>query len=310
MSLDKLKVLIMNPDANSRRRIRESVVAVAYKAEVRQARTIQETVEVLNLAEKTDILFVSDAIGAEQIRSLLNTLKEQGRLGKQKIIVTVDGAGSGMGSFVVELYLSGVDGFIAEPYSADEVMKLLEMVRDPSRALTADNPSIRVRRAAELLGSESMQPLDQLAEAAFAGTSDKGTAHRELKRIQQSLQQLFDQAPSVLADTLATVFENATTPYATSRRVVQRAATRVQHPGEIVDELMKLRGLTRERILASVRMLPEQFDQLLALQLPVNDMMARELARVLGKTSKEWVALQRRFDAANPATPAPAPAKS
>ena len=76
----------------------------------------------------------------------------------------------------------------------------------------------------------------------------------------------------------------------------QPKAKEAAHPGVELQRIMTERSLTAERLLTKMNLSAADFDLLLKQQLSVNESIARELARALGKTSKHWLELQNAYD--------------
>jgi addiction module HigA family antidote len=124
-----------------------------------------------------------------------------------------------------------------------------------------------------------------------------GYALKDLKGIKPTLEKLFAENSDEYASAMIDVFEAVSAPkfppgVAKKKKVVKE----IKHPGVMVQEIMKARNLTAEKLLSIIRISPEDFDRITACQMSIDDAMARELARTLGKTAREWVSMQKKYD--------------
>jgi plasmid maintenance system antidote protein VapI len=201
---------------------------------------------------------------------------------------------------VVSTYLSGVDGFISEPYTSEQLQELVQKVLDPARERVVHS-AVRAVKSVTLLAREAVGHIDKMWMFRLEGGKGSGSALGELKRIEPSLRQLQEKHADAFEVGMCSVFEAVLPPDPSLLKSKSSSrAKRAQHPGQIIRSLMEQRGLTNERLLSLVRISPEEFEQILSGDLVINDVIARELSRALGKTAREWIALQRAFDVTKP----------
>jgi plasmid maintenance system antidote protein VapI len=299
--LERLKVLILIPDSECRVRLREALNSIIFKSEIRAVRTIPEAASALLNDSKIPILFLASSIGREAVQRLVAEVSSSGKEITTAMLVTVDRHTSSKLASVVQLYMQGVDGFISEPYSPDQLRTLLETVMDPSREKVMEGAT-RAYKSTTLLLGDAVRHIDDLWKAKAKGQRDVGSAPRELRALSAQLSEIHGKHPDPFASALCAVFEAVPAPRGDAALVKRKVANEeAPHPGAVVSALMHERGLTRERILAIVRIEPPEFDELVAQKRPITEVAAREISRALGKTSREWMALQRRYDAQHPA---------
>ena len=162
----------------------------------------------------------------------------------------------------------------------------------------------RALKATGFLLSDAMSQLDQLAAQRMKGNDSGGYAQKELKNIAKDLELAYEANPDGYIKVICDVFEKAKPPAdSLVRNKVRRNVVRLVHPGTIVREMMKQRMLTAERIASAVKMELPDFEALLDGKRDLNEELAKELARVLGRSSREWMKLQTDYDANKPKQP-------
>lgn len=296
MSLENLSIIIVDPKSGRRGKLREVLRTFVYKGRVEHALTVRELEE--RLAEKDaniDIIFLAYAFGDEAITQLLAKLAGRESGESPPIIVTLDSHTTETTVSVAGLYMAGAAGFICEPYSTDQVGRLLEAIRG-SAAKAADG--LRLRRTAGLVVRDAADRLDALVKQQLEGLQPGGYALRELRLLSRTLQKFYQQDPDEYARAALSVFEKSQPlPPEKSKRRQKGAGAAVKHPGAVIKDIMRMRSLSLERLLEIVKIERPDLEQLLDEKVPIDERTAREIARALGKTSREWLKLQKEYDA-------------
>jgi plasmid maintenance system antidote protein VapI len=138
-----------------------------------------------------------------------------------------------------------------------------------------------------------------MANNLLAGKDPSIAVRKELKNISESLSSIFNQDAKQYAEELIEVFENIAPPSSGStspRKRRQSKKKSPQHPGIIIQEIMRERNLTLDRLIPSIKVEIEEFELFLQCARPVDDKFSRELSRLFGKTSIEWLKLQKEYD--------------
>jgi len=298
--LERLKILTYIPDADCRVRLREALTSIVFKAEIRAVRSLAEAAATLKGEPEIPLLFIASSVGRDAVKKFIEEIAGGDKELSIALIVTVDRHTASKLTAVVQLFMQGVDGFISEPYSPDQLKTLMETVMDPNRVKAVQAAS-RAVKAVKFLVGDAIRHLDDRWRDAVKGQREGGVAFRELRRLSGELEALHKNHPEEFVSALCTAFEAVPAPQGGAAQLKKKSAKdETPHPGALVSALMHERGLTRERILGIIRMDPAEFDLLVAQKRSIDEMCAREISRALGKTSREWVALQKRYDAANP----------
>lgn len=298
--LERLKIIVLVPDADSRSTLRDALAAIVFRGDVRTVRRFEDAQALLEEPEPFDVIFFASAFGSEDLKRFISQVASSPRSSNAALVLAVDRHTSNKLESVVQTYLGGVDGFISEPYTSEQLQELLLKILDPARERVIQTKT-RVYKSVDLLARQAVSLIDDMWRFRLEGGKGGGASFGELKRVSGSLKDLADKYPQEYLESLAQVFESAEPPDPEYfKRKGSTHAKKAEHPGRIVRSLMDQRGLSRERLLASVRISPEEFDALLSGSLGLNDALAREIARVLGKTAREWMAMQRAYDLSNP----------
>lgn len=158
----------------------------AFK-KVHTAVSLQEGIKTLNSEQNYEIVLVTDCFSPEAIEEFLTHLSE---MQEQKVGVVLVRKGSNEdGLSLAESLMSGVDGFLYEPFSVDmlrEISKIAERVRkensdkkiSAATGLVIDSMSAAIdKKAAELAAGKPRRPYSkrlQLAAKLFRGLSESG----------------------------------------------------------------------------------------------------------------------------------------
>lgn len=297
MLLENLSFLIASPDLESRTKLREVLRAFLYKGTLLQERSLHGLAARFKSIKKEEslaALFIASSFGRAAITGLLQEAKSSGAK-LPPVVIFINDQQLEDSTEVASLYLEGIDGFIREPYSSDELLALVRTLTDQSeRAVSSE---AKVKRAAEFLLYDAMGHVDELARQQMLGQEPGGYPLKSLRSVSNALKKLSEKSLPLYFDLLATVCQRAKpASEADLMRKTKRVQKKVSHPGSVIKEMMRARGLSRDRLLASLRVEPTEFDALINEQRGIDQVFAKELARTLGMTSVEWIRIQREYD--------------
>ena len=294
MILDGLSMMIVNGDLTSRSRLREVIKNCVYKGEISLFQGCKEAIQNLELVGKTDVVLLSFSFGEETIKELVKNISRSMGASCPAFIVTIEKQTSQTSTKVTSLFLEGVAGFIAEPYSSSELTSLLEIVKVQKEKVDA---VLKQKKATQFLMQEAIKRIDEIAKLLVTPKSNTGFAMRELKNISQTLETLFAQDAESYAEIAIDIFEKVPAPVGIGG--ARRGRTKkkvVQHPGKMVMEIMNQRELTLERLKESIKVDLNDFQKFLDCSYNIDDNFSRELARLFGRTPIEWLKLQKEYD--------------
>ncbi len=288
------KILIIDGDVDSRSRLKE-VLRLSVKSEIEFRRTLSDDPSVIKLFAPFQYIFINSAFGKEKIVAFLKSLKAESPNSGPLVIVCLAADDKNV-RLVAELYQSQIHGFICDPYSSEDVVRLMEVSREAATE-TVDQDQ-RNRRTAGFLLDDFMQHLDAVADRMFEGKSGGGYSGKELKETGatfRSQAQTFGE--DEIARLLLAKFENAKTSKKASRQKGKKVKARhVNHPGVELLQIMKARNLSKERLAGALGLDIPSIDQLLSAQLDVNEEIAHDLARAVGESARYWRSMQEDYN--------------
>lgn len=297
MNIQGLTVWMVTPESGTRGKLREVLNALIYKAEIRIFRSSKEALDSCDVAATPRLIFISYSLGSENLSDFLNKIKAMALKPSPRIVVTIDSKLRDNSSAIAELFVRGITGFISEPYSTDELSQLLRTVMENKAELQGRD---RLRKATGFLMVDAMGQIDQLVAQLWRGEEPCGYPLREIRNISKNLKLVFEQDADGYADLIADIFNRAKPPAANLvRNKVRRNAPAASHPGAIICALMKERLLTPQRVAAMLKVQENDFNELMREQRSVDEELAKQLARVLGRSSREWLKLQSEYDLRN-----------
>lgn len=290
------KVIIIDGNPQTRGRLREVLRSVLLKAQYQYFRTLAEGLESIKASPNFDLVFISSSFPMEALQAAVAEIRALPSDPSPLIIISLSGAALDV-TFATNLYVHGAHGFICEPYSPEELSELITTARDESQKSLEQ--ADKDRRAADFLLQEGMKLLDQFAEYRSGGRLGKGKVGRELQQVAEGFRAVAEKLmPPELEHMLVERFIRAKTTKKGPPEERKSARPRVlhPHPGAVLRDLMQSRGLNREKILSVAHIEEAQLDLLLNEQLSVDEELARDLARALGRTSIYWIGLQKAWD--------------
>lgn len=295
MNLDGLSIFIINPDLGSRSRLREVIKSCVYKATSAFVQTLREAREKIETLDSIDVIFISFSFSDKEIAQFIRETKEQLGIEAPTFIISIERQSPETTSAVTALYLEGASGFIAEPYSSEELTTLLTAVQAHKEKVDS---IVKQRRATKFLLHEAMKRIDQLAKVISTGGANGGFALRELKNISESIGVLYAQNPELYAEIAVNVFEAVPAPVSDSAGLKKHRQKKkqLQHPGKVVSDIMGERQLTLERLSPSIKVDIKEFELFINCCRAVDDEFSRELSRLFGRTARDWMKLQKEYD--------------
>jgi plasmid maintenance system antidote protein VapI len=272
----------------------------ALHSSVRVAPSQVAALEMIETSEVLDAIFLCCDWEEAKMQKFLEQAKQAAQRFKTPPIFLVSlKADQSDASYIAPLYLAGVNGFISEPYSANQVVHLIEQLAGkPAGLLIEEN-----KRPALLnytLG-QALAIVDFLASRLITkpGRPD-AHAMKQFRRMADILDQFKKDMPEQFEELLIKKTINLEPPkhQHADKRVIRKKDQEIpKHPGMLICEQMQTRGLTSERVLESLKWAPADLDAVLQQRVSLTEAQSRDVARVLGQTAKYWFGLQQAYDA-------------
>lgn len=292
MSVTK-RFLLVSPVLEARTRLRETLKAIKYDADVEVARTTSEAIAKLNETALLDFAFLSYAGATEPLEQVLHAAEPLGL--RKPIFVVVLPNPQVDATHVAELFARGVDGFIAEPYSSGDLDDLFKAL---SVGFTQDQNVSRNMRLLGFLTSRLQLKLDELADIQATRENVITKLPRSFSPLKEVLAKLYESDPERYEKILISKYEDLPPPKPNRRKIKRKAIEDVVHPGVRVKKLIAQRQIETERITTLLVITEEDLVRLFDGRLSVDEGLATNLARALGETARYWLELQKTFDKA------------
>lgn len=295
--LEAFHALIVDGDVQARVRLKETLRNIVYKTEIQFARTLKEAEAALRYGANYDGVFVaSNHNQADLLDFVLNGHQSQG--GRHASYILILKANERESSYVASLYLSGVDGFVCEPYVAAEMSVLLEsLLKDTKRKREEEE---KKRAVLGFLVLDLAKGIDQryLELASMMKHSQGGYTMKGLRETSTRLQDIAKDCLYLYEDVLAAKLQDLPPPKPPQAFKKKKAKKeRMKHPGEAVARILFERNIPAGAVSPRLGLSEAEFGDLLNGNFHVTEDLAKKLAHVLGNTVGFWIHLQNMCDA-------------
>jgi len=156
---DRFNVLIVEPDSGTRAKLKHAVLALTTFHKLTTVSTIDEALSNAEHGfEKIDVVLLSRSFSIDQIIEFIQKSRATKR-GCEWAYISICSAKKKDNEEVVDSFIEGVDGFLQEPYSADDLRQIAE-IADRVRLMNEE----KRKRAAMLEGlREMLEHIDAIA---------------------------------------------------------------------------------------------------------------------------------------------------
>ena len=291
---DTFQSIIVDANLGSRTRLKEVIKSIFHYSEVRFSRSPSELLDTLNHDAKFQAIFISSDFPNEELLSFMSVFNQ--RPGKHPLVVVSLRPEHQDSPLISTLLVAGVSGFICEPFSTEALMQLIHAAAQVAIKQQNSGSIERESAAIELMLVESMHLIDSFAELRSSGNKGGGQALKSLKVLSESLTQFATEYQEQYARLMVKVFEKATTKKLLATGLA-KTKEKPPRPGDVITSYMAGKKISLDAIIGKFKVPAEDIKKMLNNELPLTDGAARDLGRVLGKTSSYWMGLQTRYDA-------------
>lgn len=216
------KAIILDPDIDSRMRLKQVTASVAVFDSVHQYNALNFAISHLELAERCDVVFISHRFPAEEAGGFVKQARE--------IISARDAAyvrllpESDLNNANVALGMrDGFDGFLCEPYSVNSLVEITELAARVKR----ERANAREVLAMTLLVREIAGQIDIIARMK-AGGAKAGLSTHTLRETCSVLKSLEGDSRSAYFEAMLRVFEEIPAPSPAKRKLYSGASRALQ----------------------------------------------------------------------------------
>lgn len=205
-SIEKYDAIIIDPDLDSRMRLKQATASVHNFGKVYQLNTLKESIDRLNANEKIDIIFISYRLSEEETKSFIKQGKETPG-GQDSAYILVLKPNAQDSSTIAQNIVIGADGFLFEPYSVDVLLEISSLAGKVKK----ERSTTREKAAIEFLVGDAVNQLDQLAYDKSMQT-DVGRTLKKFRETAQAFKTFEGTSLSTYFDAVISKLENAPIP--------------------------------------------------------------------------------------------------
>ncbi len=155
---DRYNILIIDPDPKSRSMLKDTAMALPSFKKVLFCNSLEDAINFGDGSDAIDVVTVSYRFSGEDVSDFITKVKKTPR-GKEWAFINVMKTKHQENEIVAESMLNGLDGFLFEPYSADNLREMAEV----TAKIKLRNELARKKGALELFLQEVSKHLDAVA---------------------------------------------------------------------------------------------------------------------------------------------------
>ncbi len=295
--IESFRALIIDGDVQARVRLKETLRSFTYRNDIRMVRSLRDAETALNFGEGFDGVFISSQNQFSAVIDLVRRAR-QTQPGRRAFYVIVLKVAQQKSTYMAGLYLSGIDGFIQEPFVASELEAALGTFLE-EKAKKIENEE-RKRIALNILVLDAISGIDQRVKELLRNPENAagGYTMKELRSACAQIQVLSKDVPELYEEVLIEKFEAVPPPrVSVLRKKRKKRQNKMQHPGEAIGKMLVDRGLKEEIVAARLGLTDVEFEQLLKGEKRVDEELAKNLSHILGNTPGFWIHLQNMCEA-------------
>ncbi len=175
---DIFTILIIDSDGKSRNMLKNAALSLPCFKKVLFCSSLDEGFNFGNGFEAIDVVTISHRFKIEDSGEFIKKVKKTPR-GKQWAFITVVTPSSKQNEIIAENMLNGVDGFLFEPFSADNLKEMAEV----TAKVKLENEYARMKSGLEILLDEVAKHLDAVA---YYASQNKVSASAKNKLLESS----------------------------------------------------------------------------------------------------------------------------
>jgi len=205
--LKNLRILLIDGQTASRAQIREILKNVVFKLQLEYASNFKQALEIMEGEERLHSVIVSSLDDKSSLVEFLEKARSTPVGGATNYLIALRSTHQDS-SYVADLYLHGVQGFICQPFSADEFSHLLQSSAQSTGKEEVDEE--KTQRTLEFLIANAMRIVDLMAQQLISGKKRSGYLLKELQEVTQSLVKMNESiGQQVYEDLLIDCFQKA-----------------------------------------------------------------------------------------------------
>ncbi len=216
---DRFNLLIVDPDTASRGMLKQVALSLTTFNKTYNCNNLEEALDRGKTGEAVDIIILSYRFNIDDISNFIKEAKKTPK-GEDWAFIAVQKNASKENSNIANSVVMGIDGFLFEPYSADNMREMAE-ITSKIKKVSSDR---RKLAAMKMILNEIAQHLDAVSFYKSQG-KDTAVASKKLKEACDKITKYKDEFFEMYIEVMTNVFGNMAPP-ATSSYI--GASTRVK----------------------------------------------------------------------------------
>ena len=214
---------LVDSDLDARMRLKQATTSVASFGKVVQASKLKECLDRLKGTDKADVIFISYRFERSEVLSFIAEAKQL-QNSQDAAFIFVMQTKDQQSSTIAENVLGGLDGFLFEPYSVDQLVEITALAAKVKK----ERSQSREEAAHKFLLNDVMNQIDQIAYLKSC-SYETGPSLKKLKDMCTVFQALQGDSKEAYFKIVADVFEAAPLPKMVfQRKKYAGASSRVQ----------------------------------------------------------------------------------
>ena len=291
-----VKALIISSNHFMRRGLKESLQLAQRQVHVLQANGWRDALSLFERNRDIDAIFVYSLIPVQEVETLRNGIREKVPDANPIFVVALH-PNHLERAYVSEKLLDGFEGFIREPFSADEVNEIIDVVLEKRQKMPEKTGgSLKIL---QFLVKDALSLIDHAALERFQqNNKGGGFAFRKMRFLKDKL---FSFEISANEEQLLRMLETEVeiqseyldlTKFERKKKKVRYA----EHPGKVITRIIESRNLTEQRLCEMLSSDSEHVLKVLQEEEGLTPELAIQLSRVLGKPEEYWISLQSAYE--------------
>lgn len=199
----RFNVLILDPESSSRGKLKQAALSLGKFNKVHTTSTAQEALLKTDGIDSVDVVFVSYRLSEDEIHEFIKKCKAS-KAGSDWAFILVVKATEQSNEKVANALLRGANGFLFEPYAADDLRAIAEL----TAKVKSENDERRRKTAALLLFNDVIPHIDAMA-ILRQNKRDTKVARRRLEEKAKALESLKKNDPALFIESAIEAFEKA-----------------------------------------------------------------------------------------------------
>jgi DNA-binding NarL/FixJ family response regulator len=174
--MQKFDGLIIDPDIESRMRLKQVCASLVNFGKVYPLQSATEGIAKLGVERHCDVIFVSSKLGQDNVSTFIKDAKatQAGQDTAYILIVANKDSGSAL---IAQSVMMGADGVLTEPYSVDILVEITQL----SARVRKERSTAREMAALKILLADMVQQIDLIAFSKSC-EYEVGTSFKHLKQ--------------------------------------------------------------------------------------------------------------------------------